>query len=67
MSDSETKTTKETVAEFLARGGKIEVLPPRTAIQILRTFSARKIRSANTENSLVRSRRAENKAGYRLR
>lgn len=54
---------RETVEEFLARGGKIEVLPPKSAIGHNRTFSARKIRSANTASAAKgRARNVESKA-----
>ena len=67
-SSAETAPTKprETVEEFLARGGKITAVPERTATQILRTFSARKIRAANT-SPMGRSNRAQDKAGRNLK
>lgn len=62
MSESEKTVKRETIEEYIARGGKIQVIPPRTVTGILKTFSARKIRSSNTASfGKERARRSESK------
>lgn len=62
MTENAPEVKRETIEEFLARGGKIQAIPPRTTTMILKTFSARKIRSANTASPRGRADRAETKA-----
>ncbi len=60
-------SSKETVAEFLKRGGSIQIIPPRVASETLRTFSSRKIRSANTASAgKERAKRTEDKAARNI-